>query len=417
MFLDYCIIQFRINIVLLWHQTNQMSNQPEKIKVLFRLRSLEMGGVPRVVLDLLRNLPKDKFDFTLMLNLYQGELIKDIPSDIKLIVVEKGKEQMSSNPMIQKLQLIWRRMKLEVYDKFPSILYKIKVPEKYDIEVSPGYAEFDMVLNSPDKKSRKLGWFHTDVGYDKDQQRVLSRIEKMKRFDFMIFGSKQTRQVIGDLYQVTYPKSTVIYNVIKVDEVLKKADLFEHSFQTDLPVFSSMGRLHHRKGYHTLMKVHRSLLDDGFAHRIAVIGGGNEMENLINQRKELNVEDSFLLLDSQTNPYPYIKASDYFILPTQSESYPLVIGEIMCMRKPIISTNVGGIAEMIDDGVDGVLIKYDEDEMYESMKSFMTNPELVQKIVAGTVKAYNKFDEKEIYRQVSEVFEQQYQIKCKNERC
>ena len=145
MFLDYCIIQFRINIVLLWHQTNQMSNQPEKIKVLFRLRSLEMGGVPRVVLDLLRNLPKDKFDFTLMLNLYQGELIKDIPSDIKLIVVEKGKEQMSSNPMIQKLQLIWRRMKLEVYDKFPSILYKIKVPEKYDIEVSPGYAEFDMV--------------------------------------------------------------------------------------------------------------------------------------------------------------------------------------------------------------------------------------------------------------------------------
>ena len=55
-------------------------------------------------------------------------------------------------------------------------------------------------------------------------------------------------------------------------------------------------------------------------------------------------------------------------------------------------------------------------EMYESMKSFMTNPELVQKIVAGTAKAYNKFDEKEIYRQVSEVFEQQYQIKCENER-
>ena len=393
-----------------------MSNQPKKIKVLFRLRSLEMGGVPRVVLDLLRNLPKDKFDFTLMLNLYQGELIKEIPSDIKLIVVEKGKEQMSSNPFIQKIQLIWRRLKLEVYEKFPSILYQLKVPEKYDIEVSPGYAEFDMVLNSPDKNSRKIGWFHTDVGYDKDQQRVLSRIEKMKRFDFMIFGSKQTRQVVDDLYQVSYPKSTVIYNVIKVDEVLKKAELFEHSFQTDLPVFSSMGRLHHRKGYHTLMQVHKRLLVDGFPHKIAVIGGGNEMENLINQRKELGVEDTFLLLDSQTNPYPYIKASDYFILPTQSESYPLVIGEIMCMRKPIISTNVGGIVEMIEDGIDGVLIKYDEDEMYDSMKNFMTNPELVQKIINGTETAYNKFDEKEIYRQVSEVFEQEYQLKLENER-
>ena len=393
-----------------------MSNQPKKIKVLFRLRSLEMGGVPRVVLDLLRNLPKDKFEFTLMLNLYQGELVKEIPADLKVIVVEKGKEQMSSNSFVQKMQLIWRRLKLEVYDRFPSILYALKVPEKYDIEVSPGYAEFDMVLNSPDKKSRKIGWFHTDVGYDKDQKRVLSRIEKMKHFDFMIFGSKQTRQVIDDLYQVKYPKSTVIYNVIKVDEVLKKAELFEHSYETTLPVFSSMGRLHHRKGYHTLMKVHKRLLEDGFHHKIAVIGGGNEMENLKNQQKELAVENSFLLLDSQTNPYPYIKASDYFILPTQSESYPLVIGEVMCMRKPIISTNVGGIAEMIEDGVDGVLIQYDEDEMYQAMKSFLTNPELVNKIIQGTSTASTKFDENEIYRQVTEVFEQQYQLKLANER-
>ncbi|MFV0162115.1 glycosyltransferase [Empedobacter falsenii] len=393
-----------------------MSNQPKKIKVLFRLRSLEMGGVPRVVLDLLRNLPKDKFEFTLMLNLYQGELVKEIPADLKVIVVEKGKEQMSSNSFVQKMQLFWRRLKLEVYDRFPSILYALKVPEKYDIEVSPGYAEFDMVLNSPNKNSRKIGWFHTDVGYDKDQKRVLSRIEKMKHFDFMIFGSKQTRQVIDDLYQVKYPKSTVIYNVIKVDEVLKKAELFEHSYETTLPVFSSMGRLHHRKGYHTLMKVHKRLLEDGFHHKIAVIGGGNEMENLKNQQKELAVENSFLLLDSQTNPYPYIKASDYFILPTQSESYPLVIGEVMCMRKPIISTNVGGIAEMIEDGVDGVLIQYDEDEMYQAMKSFLTNPELVNKIIQGTSTASTKFDENEIYRQVTEVFEQQYQLKLANER-
>ena len=140
------------------------------------------------------------------------------------------------------------------------------------------------------------------------------------------------------------------------------------------------------------------------------------MENLKNQQKELAVENSFLLLDSQTNPYPYIKASDYFILPTQSESYPLVIGEVMCMRKPIISTNVGGIAEMIEDGVDGVLIQYDEDEMYQAMKSFLTNPELVNKIIQGTSTASTKFDENEIYRQVTEVFEQQYQLKLANER-
>ena len=54
--------------------------------------------------------------------------------------------------------------------------------------------------------------------------------------------------------------------------------------------------------------------------------------------------------------------------------------------------------------------------MYNAMKDFMTNPDLVDKIYDATEKAYEKFNEKEIYRQVSEVFEQQYQLKLQNEQ-
>lgn len=381
----------------------------KKIKVLFRLRSLEMGGVPRVVLDLLRNLPKDKFEFTLMLNLYQGELVSEIPKNIKLIVVEKGKEQMSKVPFIQKIQLGIRRLKLEFYDRFPSILYALKVKENYDIEVSPGYAEFEMVLNSPNKNSRKIGWFHTDVSYDTDKNRVMKRINLMKKFDWMIFGAAQTRQVIEDVYGVSYPKSSVIYNVIKLEEVRKKAEEFSINFE-NRPTFVSIGRLHHRKGYAELMRVHKKLLDEKLPHSIAVIGGGNEMENLKNQAKELGVEKTFLLLDSQKNPWPYVKAADYFVLPSKSESYPLTIGEVMGLQKPIISTNVGGIPEMIDDGKDGILVNFNEDEIFEAMKKFLTEPELVKKITKGTKNADEKFNENKIYQQVTEVFEQQYQL-------
>ena len=383
-----------------------MINQ-KKIKILFRLRSLEMGGVPRVVLDLLRNLPKDKFDFTLMLNLYQGELVSEIPKNIKLIVIEKGREQMSKNSFIQKIQLGLRRLKLEIYDHFPSILYALKVKEDFDIEVSPGYAEFEMVLNSPNKKSRKIGWFHTDVSYDTDKERVMKRINLMKKFDWMIFGASQTRQVLEDLYGISYPKSSVIYNVIKLPEVRKKAEEFIANFETR-PTFVSIGRLHHRKGYAELMNIHKRLLDQNLLHSIAVIGGGNEMENLKNQAKELGVEKTFILLDSQKNPWPYVKSADYFVLPSKSESYPLTIGEVMGLHKPIISTNVGGIPEMIDDGKDGILVNFDEDEIFEAMKRFLTEPELVKKIIEGTESVDEKFDEKKIYQQVTKVFEQQY---------
>ena len=386
-----------------------MSNE-NKIKILLRLRSLEMGGVPRVVLDLLRNLPKDKFEFTLMLNLFQGELVNEIPKDIKLIVLEKGREQMSKNKLIQNTQLIFRRLKLEIYEKFPALLYNLKVKEKFDIEIASGYAEFEMVLNSPNKKSRKIGWFHSDVSYDSNQKRVLKRIELMKKFDWMIFGSAQTRQVIEDLYNQKFPKSSVIYNVIKLSEAREKAEEFPVEFESH-PHFISMGRLHGRKGFDLLIKVHKRLLDEGFFHHISVIGGGNEMGNLENLRKELNVENSFHLLGSQINPWPYVKAADFFILPSKSESYPLTIGEVMALHKPIISTNVGGIPEMIDDGIDGILVNVDEEEIYQAMKSFLTNPDLVNQLIEGMKNADEKFDENKIYNQITEVFLNQFELK------
>ena len=371
---------------------------------------MEMGGVPRVVLDLLRNLPKDEFEITLLLNLYQGELRTEIPKHIRLIKIAKGKEDFSKNPLIYKIQLVSRRLKLAFYEKFPSVLYNRKLKEEFDLEVAPGYTEFEWILNSPNKKSRKIGWFHTDVSYDKDQNRVMKRINLMKKFDWMIFGSAQTRQVITDLYGVTYPKSSVIYNVINIQEAKDKAKELEVHYEIH-PVFSSVGRLHFRKGYDALIRIHKRLLDEGFKHSIAVVGGGNEMENLKKQILETGVEKTFRLLDTQKNPYAYVAKSDYFVMPSRSESYPLIIGEVMGLEIPIISTNVGGVPEMIAHEVDGYLVNFDEDEIYEAMKRFMTEPELVEKIRKGSQNAMEKFNSQQIYDQVMEVFENQYLLK------
>ncbi|MCW3167526.1 glycosyltransferase [Chryseobacterium sp. 09-1422] len=381
----------------------------QKIKVLFRHRSMEMGGVERVLIDLLENLPRDIFDITFFLTLNQGELRTDIPKDINVITFQKGKEDMSSNKLLRTLQLIKRNLTLLFYRKNPKLLYKNIIKEDFDIEIAPTYAEFENILSSP-LQSRKIAWFHTDVSYDPNQERVLNRINNLKKFDWVIFGSRQTRDVIKELFQIEYPKSSVIYNSIKIDEVRKKAKEFPVTYNLH-PVFSSMGRLHSRKNYHTLMNIHKKLLDEGYPHSVAVIGGGSEMENLKKQAKELNVEKTFLLLDTQTNPYPYIKNSDYFVLPSESESYPLTIGEVMGLNIPIISTNVGGIPEMIDHKVDGYLVNPDENSIYEGMKLFLTDSSIPQQLKDNTEKAVEKFDNQKIYNAVTDVFVNQYQLK------
>ena len=56
-----------------------MTDSHKKIKILFRQRSMEMGGVEKVMLSLLQNLNPEKYDCTVVLNLNQGELRNEFP--------------------------------------------------------------------------------------------------------------------------------------------------------------------------------------------------------------------------------------------------------------------------------------------------------------------------------------------------
>ena len=60
---------------------------------------------------------------------------------------------------------------------------------------------------------------------------------------------------------------------------------------------------------------------------------------------------------------------------------------------------------MIENKVNGILVNYNEDEIYEAMKQFLTNNDFVNKIKEGTKNADKKFNENKIYQQVSQVFE------------
>ena len=68
------------------------------------------------------------------------------------------------------------------------------------------------------------------------------------------------------------------------------------------------------------------------------------------------------------------------------------------------------------DKKDGNEENEEEEEIYEAMKKSFTHPEIIEKIKQNTKESYKKFDSQKIYNQVSEIFEQQYQLKLKNER-
>lgn len=375
----------------------------KKIKILFRHRSMEMGGVEKVLLSLLNNLNKDRFDITVLLSIDQGELRNEIPAHVKKVVLAKGKESFSRNPFLQKLQLFVRKLKLDKLRRNPEIIDNQYLKDTFDIEIGMTYNDFEPVLNSSNKNSKKIGWFHSEIDHPKLQVLVPKILEHFPQFDHMVYCSEKIKDMMHrDYPNLSYPVESVIINAIPIEEIKKKASE-NISNLPKKPLFVSVGRLHTRKGYHLLMDVHAQLLKDGFEHSILIIGDGEEMPHLLAQQKKLGVEKTFILAGNKMNPYAYIKNTDFFIMPSESEAWPLVIAEALILQKPIIATEVGDVGLMINHKKTGYLVNYNFDEIYAAMKEFLTNPELISHLKENLVTIEKEFDNQKIFNAVEEI--------------
>lgn len=381
---------------------------PNKIKLLFRHRSMEMGGVEKVMLSLLNNLDREKFDMTVLLNLNQGELRNEIPKHVRKIAVAKGKEDMSPQRLKQKAQLVMRRLALAYFRKNRNKEEaKLFNNEKFNVEIAMDWRDFEAVLSSPYHYSKKIGWFHSEIQVPKLQPVVPMILKSFPKFDHIVYCSQRTKDLMHKHYpNLNYPPESVIINAIPIEEIKKKSEENISDFtKSEVPVFIAVGRLHTRKGYHKLMDAHHKLLKDGFEHSVVIIGDGEELPNLLNQQKKLGVEETFTFAGNKMNPYPYIKNADFFILPSESEAWPLVIAEALILKKPIIATKVGDIEMMIDDQKTGYLIDYKTEEIYAAMKEFITNKTLVDDIKKNIEPIENQFNNQKIFNQIEEMID------------
>lgn len=374
-----------------------------KIKILFRHRSMEMGGVEKVMLSMLNNLNPDLFDMTVCLNLNQGELRNEFPKHVRKVYLTEGKKDFSKNMLFQKIQLFKRQKKLEKLKKNPEIIDKEYLKETYDIEIAMTYNDFESVLNSSNTRSKKMGWFHSEINLPKLQPLVPAILENFPKFDHMIYCSAKIQKIMHEEYpNLSYPKESVVINAIPIEEIKKKSEEKIMDFPIS-PVFVSVGRLHTRKGYRKLMEAHARLLTEGFDHSGLIIGDGEELPHLLAQQKKLGVENSFQFLGNKMNPYPYIKNADFFIMPSESEAWPLVLAEALILQKPIIATKVGDVESMIKDRKTGFLIAYTVEAIYHAMKEFITNEKLVSEIKENLQNIDDEFDNQKIFDEVEQI--------------
>jgi len=165
-------------------------------------------------------------------------------------------------------------------------------------------------------------------------------------------------------------KVNVIYNAIDVakfnsidqDEIDNFAKTFGINRANKIVAF--IGNLVPLKGVEYLIEAMEILKDSGYQEKLSLIIVGDVLDErfysykyqLTSMVKERNLENEVKFLGRINDVKIPFNLSDIVVLPSLKEGFAITIIEAMACGKPVIGTNLGGIAEIIQDRVDGILV-------------------------------------------------------------
>lgn len=349
----------------------------KKKKILIRIGSLRHGGAEKVLVTFLKNLPPDLYEIDLLLNLYSGKYLADVPDFVNVLYLNKG-EMITTNRLQDLPKKAYRKIFQGILKKFPSILYsKILKGKKYDIEFAAIHGFRDEILNSPLKNSKKIVWIHNDLRKTHFHNYTDNEIRKFFGFDKIMVISQHIQKDFESLAKNEDEKSRIVrvYNPLDTEEILQKAGREKEEVPNAVPIFVSVGTVFPQKGFDRLLKVHQKLLEEGFNHLLKIVGDGYDFENIKKLKSDLGVVDTAYMTGFTDNPYPHFRNADFFVLSSRYEGFPTVLFEAITLKKKIIATEVSGVREMLENGKLGLIVENSEQGIYDGMKKALENPE------------------------------------------
>ncbi len=347
-----------------------------KKKILIRIGSLRHGGAEKVLVTFLKNLPPEKYEIDLLLNLYSGKYLADVPDFVNILYLNKG-EMITTNRPQDLPEKLFRKVYQGFVKKFPKVLYKTVLKgKKYDIEFAAIHGLRDEILNSPLKSSKKIVWIHNDLRKTHLHNYDDTEIRKFFGFDKILVISEHIRNDFESLAKDDSEKQKIcrIYNPLDTEEIIGKAEKDLNLYKPEVITFIAVGTVFPQKGFDRLLKVQRRLLDEGFSFRVKIIGDGYDFENIKKLKLDLKLDDFAEMTGFTDNPYPHISAADFFVLSSRYEGFPTVLFEAVTLRKNIIATDVSGVREILQTGNLGLMVENSEEGLYGGMKMALQNP-------------------------------------------
>lgn len=368
-------------------------------KILFLNNTLATGGAEKVLVNILNNLDLSQYEITLL-------TIYDEIADHFIL-----RKEIRRISFFTRKSKILRSLSYKLFCRIipASLLYRIIVKEKYDVEVAFLEGLPTKIISGNNKhKCKKIAWVHTDLevyrGSDYAFKDDNDQSASYKQFDEIVLVSRDVKEAFTRRFGNGYSLN-VIYNLVDEKEVLIKSKRpITSPFHDGQFHFVSVGRLVKPKGYDRLLLACSMLQKKGIGFDLCIVGEGPERENLEQLIKMYHLENQVILYGYSSNPYSIIAMSDALVISSHTEGYPLALVECLIIGKPVVATNVTGPKEILENGNWGLLVDSDAESIFKGMEK-MTYSEIYNFYKQKAVIKGKEFRMDDILAQISQVID------------
>jgi glycosyltransferase involved in cell wall biosynthesis len=279
--------------------------------------------------------------------------------------------------------------------------FGIPMPSRFDIRASWRLNELLRnekidLLCTHGYKSTVMGWWAGrrvgipvvafSRGYTAENPKVAfyEWIERrfLNRVNGIIFVSEgQRRRLEG--FGIYGRRSWVVHNAVAADSSrnslsgdLRKEVLERLGILGAVEMVVSAGRLSPEKGHRFLVEAIGMLRGSTNNTHFVFCGDGPYQKDLEKRSIELGISDHCHFVGFRKDIKDIFQAMDFMVLPSLTEGLPNVILEAFACAKPVVATDVGGVPEIVEDGVNGILVPPGRSDLLaEAIKNCLAAPE------------------------------------------
>jgi sugar transferase (PEP-CTERM/EpsH1 system associated) len=319
----------------------------KRIKILHVLDSLGIGGMERVVIDVVNGLDPTVFAQTVCCISRKGEAAHLLPEGAPCIDLGKGARADRLMPL---------KIARVIREEQPQIIHT-QSWSGIDTAIALLFKRGPRLVHS--EHGRNLPYIHFEP-----LKRKLARRCLYHRADALFAISHEVRDFYCRETGFPVDRMRVIPNGIDPRRIDQSAGEHGHGVRRELGicdddfVIGTVARLDQTKDTMTLTRaftrLYRSQPDPKL--RLLVVGDGEmkvEIQNYVNEQR---LSHRVIFTGLRHDVPRLLGAMDLFALSSVSEGIPITVLEAMCASLPVVATNVGALPELVEEGVTGFLV-------------------------------------------------------------